>query len=292
MKKIYTLKLLLTLCIFWAPWLLLGQDIQTLPAHLLSKDYQVKGLYQIQADNGTGTYLKEQKEVLTLEKMVITDESFYFWIVENVKNSTFQIYSAKHRGKLVAIDAEGTAIMVTDPTLKETELVFRIPGTGPKREKSDTNTAAIGYISTLEVSDYMLPDCQCNKIKHSNGRFSVLKTTIDKEPILVSPNATLTNSVETANTAKAIDNTPLALRIYPNPASNIVNFTFNAQGKETATMRLYNLDGKQLVTATYTNNGKEALQGQANIEHLPAGIYILKIQLQNGESFMKKVIKK
>ncbi|KAB8151642.1 T9SS type A sorting domain-containing protein [Kordia sp. TARA_039_SRF] len=282
MKKIHTLQLIAIISIFWAPWLTLAQDIQSLPSHVLSEEFQIKGLYQLQADDGSNKYLKEQKGELILEKMVVTDESFYFWVVENIQSKTFQLYSAKQQGKLVAINAKGIAKMVTDYSLKETKLVFRMPSTGPKRSKADTNTIAIGYISTLKVSDYLLPDCQCNKIQLSNGRFRVLGTTIERAIGTTTP----------VKTPQAIENSTEALRIYPNPANAVVNYSLNVQEKDTANIFIYNLNGKQLVATTKTTDGKEILQGQIHIEQLPAGMYILKLQLQNGETLMKKVVKK
>jgi hypothetical protein len=84
----------------------------------------------------------------------------------------------------------------------------------------------------------------------------------------------------------------LGLTVYPNPAKNSVNFTLNTQDTGQASIMLYDLTGRQLIMATEQLNGRDLLQGELTINSLPAGIYILKIQLQNGASFTKKIIKK
>lgn len=298
MKKIYTLKLLLTIGVFWAPWLILGQNIQGLSSFNLPKSAQVKGLYQIQGDDASGKYLKEENDVLTLASMVETDESFYFWIVENIENNTFQIYSAKQKGKLVAIDTDGTAAMVTDRTLKTTELVFRIRSRGPERTNKNPKIVAKGYISTLALKNYALSECQCNKITSGNGRFIVQRTEIDEDAFNVALSPIL-------NTSEAVGNSPqevvqekaatvedLALSIYPNPASNIVNFKLNTQGEGQANIYLYDITGKPVIMATEILNGNAILKGQINIKSLPLGMYILKLQLPDGTSVNKKILKK
>ncbi|WP_430410288.1 T9SS type A sorting domain-containing protein [Kordia sp.] len=296
MKKIYTLKILIIISIFWAPWLMLGQNIQGLQSSMLPEGAEVKGLCQIQGDTDSGKYLKEQNDVLTLAPMVKNDESFYFWIVENVKNNTFQLYSAKHKGKLVAIDAAGTAKMIADRTLKTTELVFRIRSKGPERTNANSKVVAMGYISTLKVAKYALSDCQCNKIVEGNGRFKVLKTEFDATDYT-------TNIFQVDTTLEAVTNaqeklekvptaTALGLSIYPNPVSTIVNFRFNTQDKGQANIVLHDITGKQVRAVAKMLNGKDMVQGQINIEQLPVGIYILKLQLPNGTSLNKKIIKK
>jgi hypothetical protein len=68
----------------------------------------------------------------------------------------------------------------------------------------------------------------------------------------------------------------LGLEVFPNPTKNVLNITIK-QMPSTATVTLYDIQGKALLEQPL----KE--QQQLNIEHLPQGIYILKIGDWRGQ---------
>jgi serine protease AprX len=72
-----------------------------------------------------------------------------------------------------------------------------------------------------------------------------------------------------------------SVSIYPNPTSSILNIQSD---KEISGLQLISVEGKLI--RKYGN------QTQLNMEELPKGVYILKVQLKNGQTEIKKVVKK
>ena len=85
-------------------------------------------------------------------------------------------------------------------------------------------------------------------------------------------------------TLSAESNTLDAVKIYPNPTTG--NQLFIAT-KETAKLTIYNVLGKQILSTTINAFSKKPI----NIEKLNAGIYILKLSVDNN-SITKKLIKR
>lgn len=75
------------------------------------------------------------------------------------------------------------------------------------------------------------------------------------------------------------------VRLYPNPASAVLNIQTETPGSKTASV--YNLSGG-LVLKTSIDDGRE----QISIAHLPAGIYLLKLEMQGYPPFVRQFIKK
>ena len=69
--------------------------------------------------------------------------------------------------------------------------------------------------------------------------------------------------------------------IYPNPTSDILKIKSEIPVKQ---LQLISFEGK--VVRKYNASS------QLNIGDLPAGIYILKVQFENGKTEVKKVVKK
>jgi len=69
--------------------------------------------------------------------------------------------------------------------------------------------------------------------------------------------------------------------VYPNPSSGIVNIQSE---KPIRQLQLISVEGK--IVRKYNSSN------QINIQDLPKGIYVLKIQLENGETQVQKLIKK
>lgn len=73
--------------------------------------------------------------------------------------------------------------------------------------------------------------------------------------------------------------------LYPNPTSNTI--TIAAQAGSIQSISLFDLNGKQLSTKQV--NGQET---QLDVSHLEAGIYLVRIEMPNGETTMKRFVKK
>lgn len=70
------------------------------------------------------------------------------------------------------------------------------------------------------------------------------------------------------------------VKIYPNPSSGIVNIQSE---KPIRQLQLISVEGK--IVRKYNSSN------QINIQDLPKGIYVLKVQLENGKTEIKKLIK-
>ncbi|QRM89633.1 T9SS type A sorting domain-containing protein [Lacinutrix sp. WUR7] len=75
-----------------------------------------------------------------------------------------------------------------------------------------------------------------------------------------------------------------AIQVYPNPTNSLLHITLNNTSKTSAT--LYNILGKKVLQKEFESNTHFL-----NIAHLPTGIYILKLDTENG-SIAKRILKK
>ena len=73
-----------------------------------------------------------------------------------------------------------------------------------------------------------------------------------------------------------------SIKLYPNPTSDFVIFHL-PERQSLKEVAIYNITGKQ-VSRQNTN--------KVDLRSFPAGTYILKVSLVDGESVMRKVIKK
>ena len=76
-------------------------------------------------------------------------------------------------------------------------------------------------------------------------------------------------------------NTQTEISVYPNPTSDVLNIHSNSPVKY---VQLISLEGKIV--------RKFAQTSQLNLQDLPKGVYVLKVQLENGKTELKKVVKK
>ena len=83
------------------------------------------------------------------------------------------------------------------------------------------------------------------------------------------------------------------VRVYPNPATDVVNVqcTMDNVQQEISAVEVYDLCGRMVNTVVGANN-YSPLQTRVNIGNLPAGIYMLKITTTDGTSCVKKIVKK
>ncbi|HEY5370134.1 MAG TPA: M43 family zinc metalloprotease [Hanamia sp.] len=94
------------------------------------------------------------------------------------------------------------------------------------------------------------------------------------------------NAIEAAPIPTTPEKAPLKITVYPNPFSSLIKIVSNDQKSITGKiLRLYDVTGKLYHTETITSENTTL-----NINGLPAGIYILKIE-GGSESFVYKLIK-
>jgi hypothetical protein len=81
------------------------------------------------------------------------------------------------------------------------------------------------------------------------------------------------------------------VRLYPNPATNFINMDFSSIVNDRATVIVYDMTGRQLVTqeASVTKGTNKVM---INLQELPAGNYILQMKGSNTDITSKFVIMK
>ncbi len=91
--------------------------------------------------------------------------------------------------------------------------------------------------------------------------------------------------VNTVTTGIVAVNTFSSIGVYPNPADNYIYVKSNGL-KGNITINLYNIEGKQMMSNVYSS--KDNIQ--IPVKQIAPGLYFLKAELANGNTFMKKVI--
>jgi hypothetical protein len=76
--------------------------------------------------------------------------------------------------------------------------------------------------------------------------------------------------------------------IYPNPCSDVLYINTSNLNSEHCYIRLYNLNGQELLNEWKISNNQSVLSIQ--VSTLPPGVYILQL-ISDGKYIMKKVIK-
>jgi len=74
--------------------------------------------------------------------------------------------------------------------------------------------------------------------------------------------------------------TVLSFNLYPNPVNNVLNIKMDSDLSQVV---IYNLQGQKV---------KESTTKQVNVSNLSRGIYLVKIEDENGNIATKKFIKK
>ena len=78
----------------------------------------------------------------------------------------------------------------------------------------------------------------------------------------------------------------LNISVYPNPASNVVNVSFSNLPKKGTKITLMDMNGKEIISRPVENRNESMY-----IQHLPAGMYLVKTWLNNNTR-VHKLIKK
>lgn len=102
-------------------------------------------------------------------------------------------------------------------------------------------------------------------------------------PLDGKPNSFLSKYRDESLSIKSYDN--LAVAIYPNPTSSVLNFKFNGAVNSSIKIEVYNILG-QLIKAKSTSDSK----GFIDIGDLSSGVYLLKFQTEDGGKITTKKI--
>ncbi len=81
------------------------------------------------------------------------------------------------------------------------------------------------------------------------------------------------------------------LSIYPNPATNNVTLTFNAQTSESVLVTVLDLSGKVVLNSNL-GNPSGLSQATLDITHLPSGVYVVSVKAGNKVTNQKLVVNK
>ncbi len=76
------------------------------------------------------------------------------------------------------------------------------------------------------------------------------------------------------------------LKVYPNPVEYELKVVNKKKPKQRKTLSVYNLQGKEIINSYFTGNFTKI-----NLNHIPSGTYLLKLETQDGV-IVKKIIKK
>ena len=178
------------------------------------------------------------------------------WFMGNTKNITWNVAGTTANN----INTANVNILVsTDNGLSYTMLAANVPNNG-----SATVTIPTNLTSTYEARI---------KIEAVGNIFY----TVSKKFFLWDPNVS-TDDVELKD-----------LKIYPNPASEILTIEFAAETNGKTTFEVFDLNGR--LVQTQTNNQSNQVTQQLNVTHLKTGTYILVIntgKYKSTHKFIKK----
>ena len=86
------------------------------------------------------------------------------------------------------------------------------------------------------------------------------------------------------------NNTLSEIKVWPNPANDIINFKFPSQNSKPALLSLYDIQGRQVHKKTISSRNSTT-RGQIKTTSLARGIYVLKIKQGNASMQQKIVLK-
>ena len=135
----------------------------------------------------------------------------------------------------------------------------------------DINT----FDTSQSMADFAHPFKDKNGIDYLfsvNGIINKILTTTYSESRITYNYGEATASIPAFNLAN--------VQVHPNPATDILNISI--QNGSIFKINIYNLLGKKIFTST---------ENTINVENLAKGVYLLKIQSENGGVITKKLIK-
>jgi hypothetical protein len=82
------------------------------------------------------------------------------------------------------------------------------------------------------------------------------------------------------------------LQVYPNPTRDIVNVSFTLENSANASIELYDYVGKKIESVNLANATPGMNETSINTNHLPAGIYFVKLNVNGQNKSVKLVVTK
>jgi hypothetical protein len=81
------------------------------------------------------------------------------------------------------------------------------------------------------------------------------------------------------------------MEVYPNPYMDEVTITFKVEETTNATLSVYDLLGRRLVTIVEGNIPNGQYSYNENLGELVSGVYIVKLSVENGVPLFKRIVK-
>jgi hypothetical protein len=105
--------------------------------------------------------------------------------------------------------------------------------------------------------------------------------------------------IKTANRLKAhfivaplgIEEEKINFNLYPNPLSNKINIHFDINSKTHVDIKIYNLNGKEIIKLTNKKYEPGKYIINKNLNQLKNGNYILKFKTKSGIEINRKIVK-
>jgi hypothetical protein len=79
------------------------------------------------------------------------------------------------------------------------------------------------------------------------------------------------------------------LQLYPNPVNNDLNISWKGNGSKKANLNITDISGKLVLNSSI--NLQTGNQNRVSVAHLPQGVYMVAINLNNGEVYSQKMVK-
>ncbi|MDD3152842.1 MAG: T9SS type A sorting domain-containing protein, partial [Bacteroidales bacterium] len=77
------------------------------------------------------------------------------------------------------------------------------------------------------------------------------------------------------------------LEIYPNPAQDMLNISFNANGNKNVNCQVVNVAGSVVYRNSFSGNENQSVQ--IDVSNLPVGVYFVNFKYDKG-TITKKVV--
>lgn len=122
-----------------------------------------------------------------------------------------------------------------------------------------------------------------NSVNHTYAASGSYTITVQ---VLGSPSATASQTIIISGISNI--NFVNALNIFPNPSNEFVNVSFGLASSEDIELTVYSVDGKVIETRSFANESK--VNTTFNTSSYNNGVYILKINTENGISTQKFVV--
>jgi hypothetical protein len=81
------------------------------------------------------------------------------------------------------------------------------------------------------------------------------------------------------------------LQIFPNPATDKVNLSLNLDKAGLVKLTLYNVSGQEVSTLDNSETNSGLYTREIDLADVPAGVYFLKMDIDNGNLFTRRLVK-